>query len=96
MQQLAAECARWYGPAGVDDRTGGYFGIREEEWEVFKFLSAAANMALGKHRRFASPKRSEIDDMAFGFLQAWRMGRLAGAEETTEEIESGKHRFYML
>jgi len=34
--------------------------------------------------------------MAFGFLQAWRMGRLAGAEETTEEIESGEHRFYML
>jgi hypothetical protein len=96
MQQLAAECARWYGPAGVDKATGDYFGIREEEWEVFKFLSAAANMTLWEHVRFRSSKRSEIDDVAFGFLQAWRMGRLAGAEETVGEIESGAHKFYML
>ena len=96
MQQLAAECARWYGPSGVDKATGAYFGIREEEWEVFRFLSAAANMTLREHGRFRSPKRSEIDDVAFGFLQAWRMGRLAGAEETAGEIESGAHQFYVL
>jgi hypothetical protein len=40
MQKLAAECARWYGPAGFDDASGSYFGIREEEWEVFKFYPA--------------------------------------------------------
>jgi hypothetical protein len=96
MQQLAAECVRWYGSAGVDNATGDYFGIREEEREVFKFACAAANMTLRKHRRFRSPKRSEIDDVAFGFLQAWRMGRLAGAEETTGDIESGNDQFYML
>ncbi len=96
MQQLAAECARGYGPAGVDNVTGAYFGIREEEWEVFRFLSAAANMTLREDGRFRSPKRSEIDDVAFGFLQAWRMGRLAGVEEMAGEIESGADQFYML
>jgi hypothetical protein len=96
IQQLAAECERWYGPAGVDEKSGDYFGIREEEWEAFKFLSAAANRTLGRHRRFGSPKRGEVDDVAFGFLQAWRMGRLAGGEEKVQDIESGEHPFYML
>jgi type 1 glutamine amidotransferase len=51
MQKLAAECARGYGPAGVHEPTGDYFGVREEEREVFKFMEAAANMTLTKHRR---------------------------------------------
>jgi len=96
MQKLAAECARGYGPAGVDEPTGDYFGVREEEWEAFKFMQAAANLTLSKHHRFRPSRPAEIDDVSFGFLQAWRMGRVAGAGEAVEDIEADEDSFYMV